>query len=133
MIHSLYLRARSAVAAAGADEGLAGLLDIARKDARRIEREKMPWGDALARLVRAGVESVGGDRQAALTLLDAAESDLLGADMALHATVARRRKGELLGGETGRSLVAAADDWMTGEGIQNPERMAAMLAPGAWS
>ena len=133
MIHSLYLRARSAVAAAGADEGLAGLLDIARKDARRIEREKMPWGDALACLVRAGVESVGGDRQAALTLLDAAESDLLGADMTLHATVARRRKGELLGGETGRSLVAAADDWMAGQGIQNPERMAAMLAPGAWS
>jgi hypothetical protein len=38
----------------------------------------------------------------------------------------------LLGGDEGRALVEAADAWMRGELILNPERMAAMLAPGRW-
>ncbi len=131
-IHSLYLRARSAIAAAGAEEGLSGLLDLALKDARRIERENMAWGNALARLVRAGIASVAGDRQTALARLGEAENELARADMALHAVVARRRQGELLGGDAGQFLVAAADDWMATQDIQNPARMGGMLAPGRW-
>ncbi len=55
----------------------------------------------------------------------------MAADMALHAACARRRQGEVLGGEAGRGLVARADAWMTEQKIRNPERMAAMLAPAA--
>jgi len=52
--------------------------------------------------------------------------------MALFATAARRARGEVLGGETGRALVAEADAWMTAQSIRRPDRMARMLAPGAW-
>ena len=36
----------------------------------------------------------------------------------------------LSGGLEGEALVRAADDWMASQGIQNPARMAEMLAPG---
>jgi hypothetical protein len=132
-IHSLFLRARSAIAA-GAEAGgeKDELLEIARKDARRIEKERMPWGNALARLLRAGIASVRGDREASVLLLARAAEELEAADMALHAAAARRRAGEIAGGESGRSEVRKADDWMAGQDIRSPARMAAMLAPGAW-
>ncbi len=133
LIHSLYLRARTAIAAAGEAGDEADLLGLAAKAARRIEREKMPWGNALGRLLRAGIASVRGERETAIGLLALAEEELSAADMALHAAVARRRHGELLGGEAGRELVTLSAEWMTGQGIQNPARMAAMLAPGRWS
>src|SRR5262249_1832631 len=49
--------------------------------------------------------------------------------MALHAAVARRRRGQLLGGSDGRALVESADAWMQTKGIRNPARTAALLAP----
>jgi serine/threonine protein kinase len=132
-IHSLFLRARSAIAAAAeaGDEDEA-LLEIAQKDARRIEKERMPWGDALARLLRAGIASVRADVEAAAHLLARAVEELEAADMALHAAAARRRAGEIAGGESGCSEVRKADGWMATQDIQNPARMATMLAPGAW-
>ena len=51
-------------------------------------------------------------------------------DLLLHAAAARRRLGELLGGEKGAALIAQADEWMAGEGIQNPVRMTEVIAPG---
>ena len=50
--------------------------------------------------------------------------------MALWHAVAKRRKGELAGGDEGDALLAAADVWLTGEGITNPERITAVFAPG---
>jgi serine/threonine protein kinase len=127
-IQSLSFRARAAIAA---DDPEAAAL--AEKDAGRIERERMPWGNALAKLLRAGVASVREEKTEAIAYLEAAERDLVAADMALHATVARRRRGQLAGGTDGAALVAAANEWMAAQSIRNPERMAAMLAPGKWS
>jgi hypothetical protein len=135
-INSLHLRARSAIALAALEPGGGGHARLLRgsiRDARRIEREKAPWGDALARLLRAGIASAAGDRPQAALLLESAEKAFESADMALHAAVARRRRGELAGGDDGRALVEAADAWMAGQRIQNPARMAAMLAPGAFA
>jgi hypothetical protein len=53
--------------------------------------------------------------------------------MSLHVMVARRRRGELLGGAAGEALVQQADTWMAGQAIRRPARMADMLAPGAYS
>jgi hypothetical protein len=108
------------------------LLRGAEGHASAILRERTHWGDPLALLLRASVAATRGETARALPLLESAEVGLTVAEMALHAAAARRRRGELVGGETGRGLVAAADAWMAGQGIKNPERMAAMLAPGLW-
>jgi hypothetical protein len=131
LIHSLYGRARAAVAASSTGSGgNAGVLDAAEEDASRIEREQTPWGDGLAGLVRAGIASARRERDRALGLAAGAERDLSAADMALHAAVARRRRGELLGGAQGAALVEAADAWMSERLVRNPERITRMLAPG---
>ena len=132
LVHSLFLRARAVIAARSEGSATADLTS-AESDARRIERELTPWGDALARLLRAGIASVSGDRAAALAHVAAAERDLAAADMALHAAVAGRRRGELLGGAEGEAAVAAADASMAKQGIRSPGRIAGMLAPGLWS
>ena len=48
----------------------------------------------------------------------------------LHAMVARRQRGALLGGDHGRALVSAAETWMLGQAIASPARFAELLAPG---
>jgi hypothetical protein len=50
--------------------------------------------------------------------------------MHLYAACARRRRGQLLGGDAGRRLVEEADAWMSGQAIRRPDRMADLLAPG---
>jgi hypothetical protein len=124
-----YYRGASAVsAAASGDAG--SLLVAAERDARRIERERTAWADPLARLIRGGVALARGDRDGAVRHFASAESGFDGAQMALHAAAARRRRGELTPGDEGRALREAADAWMAGQKVRNPERMAAMLAPG---
>lgn len=132
VIEAGHLRARAALAAAAASPDNRALLKSAERDAAILEREKMPWADPLANMIRAGVASIRGDRNAVLNLLATAETGCHGADMALCAAVARRRRGQLLGGEEGRALVEAAEAWMRNQGIANPERMTGILAPGRW-
>jgi hypothetical protein len=133
---SLSLRARSRVAVAASATDSARrlkLLRAAEGDARRIDRERVGWAHPLTAIIRAGIADVQQDHGLARRLLHDAERGFQEADMALHLAVARRRRGELLGGGDGRSLVGEADAWMAGQGIKNPERFAAMLAPGRWS
>jgi len=127
-----HLRARAAVAAAseagGADR--AALLASAERDARRLERERAPWVDPVALLVRAGVAAVRGRAEECVARLGAAARGFEAADMRLHAAVARRARGSVEGGERGRALVAEADAWLVRERVKSPARFAAVLAPG---
>jgi hypothetical protein len=134
-IESLCLRARIAIARAadGDPRERDAWLRTAERDARAIEREGLHWADPLADLLRAGIASVRGDRQAAAERLRRAEAALESADMALYAAVARRRRGEMLGDAEGRALVDAADIAMRNQKIRDPARIAAMLVPGKWS
>ena len=130
-VESHYLRARAAVAAAIDDRGQrASRLGVARSDARKLARESMAWSQAAAELIRAGISALEGDRDAAINHLQRAEHGFQALDMALHTAVARRQLGHVSGGLEGEALIRAADDWMVSQGIQNPARMAEMLAPG---
>ena len=128
-IVSLDLRARCMVAEAVAGGG-EQLLRQADRGAARLERLGVAAASAFGLLIRAGVSAVHGDQPGALRQLNAAEEASRAADMGLHAAVARRRRGELLGGDEGRTLVAEAEAWMALEGVKNPARMCAALAPG---
>jgi hypothetical protein len=86
--------------------------------------------EALARLVGAGIAFARRDRRLAERLMCVAAEQLDAIEMRLYAAAARRRLGQLLGGDQGRGLIVQADVWMTGQGIKNPARMTAMLVPG---
>jgi len=135
-MEALHMRARCAIGAAlaaGSFE-VRKLVRAALSDARRLERERTAWGEPLAKLVRAGAASLGsGDPSQAADLLAQAQTGFEAAEMSLYAAAVRRCRGLIVGGTEGTALVAAADHWMTDEGIRNPERMTAMLAPGRWT
>jgi hypothetical protein len=136
-IESRHLRARSAVTAAAGAQTVGstrqGLLRSALHDARRIQRERTPWGSPLADLIRAGAASIQGLPQEAGRLLLSAESALEKNDMKLYSSAARRARGLLIGAKEGRQLVESADEWMDGQAVRNADRMMFMLVPGAWT
>jgi hypothetical protein len=124
------LRMRSALAAAKDAGNPEPLLLAAERDAQRMEREMRLDCTALAKLTRASVAVLRGNVELGATLLAEAAAGFDAADMPLNAAAVRRRLGSLVGGESGRSLVAQADSWMTAQQVRNPARMSMMLAPG---
>jgi hypothetical protein len=105
-------------------------LSMARDDVRRIERETMPWSDPLALLLSAAVAYLESNTVLAEERLAGAVEGFDLADMKLYAAVARRRRGALLGGDSGRELMRQADDWMAAQGIRNVTGMTRLIAPG---
>ena len=128
----LELRARAALALAAqgrSEPGRAALLRSAYRDRRRIEREGVGYGDALALRLQA-LEALAQARpDEAGALLFQAELAFQGCDMALHAMVARHRRGRMEG-PSGAEQVEAAERWMHGQKIVSPTRFVAMHIPG---
>jgi hypothetical protein len=125
----LHLRARCAVTlAAGKDS--ATWLSTAEGDAHALHREKLLWPEALALLIDAAIAFRRGDSRRSGEILTTAAAAFEKAQMRLHAAVARRRLGQLLGGAQGQEFVRQAEEWMSGQKIRNLDRMTAMLAPG---
>ena len=112
----------------GAARSPAALLRAADRDARRLHREGKPWSKALSIPILAGVAAARGDRPTAARLFAEAVTQLEAVDMSLYAAAARRRLGEILGGDEGRAHVDQADAWMARQGIQDPSRMADVFA-----
>jgi hypothetical protein len=91
----------------------------------RLKGERTLWATPFVELVHAGLLVVyrqkdRGDPQG----LRAAEQGFRAVDMALYAAAARRRCGQLLGGDAGAQLIASADMAMGEQGVRRPERMA---------
>jgi hypothetical protein len=108
----------------------AGGLRSAERDARLLQREQAPWAEELARLIQAQAALARGATARAVTLLREAIAGFERVAMALHAAAARRLLGRVVGGEEGQTLIAQADEWMKGQRIENPGRLACLLAPG---
>lgn len=135
-VHNHFTAARRRLAAAAGCRDTRthlALLEQAEAEADTIAGEGTHWGQPLSLLIRAGAAVTRGRVEDAVRLLASAEAGFVAADMALHAAVARRRRGELVGGDEGRALADAADAWMGGQSIRNPARITAMLAPGGWA
>jgi hypothetical protein len=123
-------KGRCALGAAAAARDPEPLLRAALRCASRLDREGMAWAAAEAALIRAGVASLRGDLETAARGLREAVAGFDADGIEHFAAAARRRLGELLGGDEGRALVAQADAWMTAQPVKNPPRMTACLAPG---
>jgi hypothetical protein len=134
-IEALFFRARSALAASmmSADEGRRTmLLADAKKTIGQLRKQEAPHAPAIADLLSTGLgtmtDRVG--REDVAMLLENTAVVFAQEEMWLHAAAARRRLGEISGGARGTALVADADAWMRAHGVQNPDRMTLMLAPG---
>jgi hypothetical protein len=132
-VSMLDLKGRAALSAAmgspaGSDRR--GLCGAALECARAMERLRVAWAEALALLIRAGVHRLQSESDKELHLLNQAHDALMALDMNLLAAVARRRRGELIGGDEGAVLIAAGTDWMRAQEIRDPSAFARMLAPG---
>ena len=128
---ALSLRGRAALALLAAD-GAAGDADahrqatrILRRDVKALSKEAVPWARPLASLLQAGRESLQGNPTRTQELLSRAASGFDEAHMKLHAAAARRALADAATSE-------ATDAVFTGEGIRNPDAVAAVLAPGRW-
>jgi hypothetical protein len=129
-IFSLESRARVALAMAINPGDAKPFLRSAERDIRRIEREHVPYGEALARLLQAGLFAARSALDAAVPLLRDAAMRFDALDMGHYASAARYRLGKVVGGDEGRVNVAQAETWMASQRVKNPFRMTAMLSPG---
>ena len=130
-IESLYLRARCALAMAAGNKSSRRFLSVARAGARRIARERMPWSDPIALLLRAGIAYLEGSTPLALRYLhDAADRF----DARRHEAVRRRRQAPDRRAAGRRATGASFSDRPTSgwprRTSRTPPRMTRMLAPG---
>ncbi len=132
-VFTAYLRGRSAIASIASPDLRGARLTEARRAARDLERERVPWAGVFASIVRASVANHVGDRRRALDSLREAVERATAADLSMHASAVRHQLGSLLGGEQGRALVAEATEAMAREGVRVPSRMANRLVPGPWA
>ena len=127
------IRARSALCAALEERSSRKrreLLRLAERDCRAIRRQGAPWGAVLSGFIQAGRESLLGRREDAIATLARTQKAASSTGMLLHSAVARHSQGLLMGGDTGRQLTSAAAIDLKAEGIANPARLAAVVAPG---
>jgi serine/threonine protein kinase len=129
-VDSISLWGRAALAAAEAGSSRQAMLREAEATARNLAKHRLPAASGLAALQRAGIARLSGDEETARARLTEALELFTTADMGLHAQVARFRLGQVLGGDEGAALVAAADTWMRSHDIARPDRMARLFAPG---
>jgi hypothetical protein len=105
------------------------LLKNAAMSAKALEREGSPWATGLGKLLQVQILVAGGFADEALRALPDAEASLLAADLHLHAAVARRARGRMLGGEQGKAEVRSAEGWIAGQRVARADAMSGMLAP----
>ncbi|HEU4889488.1 MAG TPA: AAA family ATPase, partial [Thermoanaerobaculia bacterium] len=128
-IEMRHLRARVGLAVAKTT-GDRSVLRQVERDATMIFNEKMHWALPLAQSIRAGLRALDADFEESRQLLENAVRNFEKMEMALYAAGARRRLGELIGGDEGAALVTEADGWLRGQLVKVPERMVDVLVPG---
>ncbi|HEY2201146.1 MAG TPA: hypothetical protein VGH56_04615, partial [Solirubrobacteraceae bacterium] len=126
----LYAHGVSALAVAerGARDR-AKLLRLAVHDARAIERERAPWMQPFASVLRAGIALHTGARDRAVVDLEAAADGFAAGDMSAYAAATRDRLARLRGGAGAPSDIANAAAALRVEGVAVPERLIGMLVP----
>jgi len=135
-VYATHLRARAALARAASMTGRLSalrrepLLREVRRAAEMLDGERVAWAAPLAEALRAGLAAIRGDADTAVEALDRAARGFRANGMELFAAAARRRLGEVMGGERGAALRGEAERWMRAQGVADPARMTAMMAPG---
>ena len=125
-----YRLAYAAVAHAMVKKDKTQFWKIAERYARRLTKNSSPKALAYAPAIWAAIAYQRGDADTAIAHLGKAIKAFEDLEYKLYAAAARRQLGRILGGEEGQLYVDQADQIMKREQIENPARIAAMLAPG---
>ena len=123
-----YARGLSALAAYD-EQADRGLLRDAAACARGIAREKSGWGSCFSEMLLFGVALRRETREQALAHLVLAEEHASQSGMSMLRAVVRHRRGELIAGQGGRTLIDESLAAMIAQDIKRPERMLDMLIP----
>jgi hypothetical protein len=120
------------LASAGSEQGRTAQLLRARahKLATRLERRGVECTTPLSALARAALRAARGDDEAALRLLAEAESGFQAEGMLAYLAAARLRRGALLGGEAGRTLVEQGAQFFASQGVRDVAGALRLLAAG---
>jgi hypothetical protein len=102
----------------------------AERIARSGVRKHVECTAPLAALVLAAARATEGQEERALRLLGEAEAGFEAESMQAHVAAARIRRGQLLGGDTGRALVAQGEQFLTGQGVRDVAGALRLLGPG---
>jgi hypothetical protein len=103
-------------------------LPAARAALVRLRRERAPYLRAMCMLVEAGTDELDGRRDEARAHLADATALCEASAMAVICAIARRRTGELMGGDLGARIVADADAVLRRHGIVDPTKFARAFA-----
>ncbi len=129
-VENRWLRSRLALAECDAGADLRSRRKLVERDARDLLKERLNHATASAHMLLGGVALVDGDAEAALAHYTEAIAVSDEGELAMFAAASRRRRGEILGGDDGATLIAEGDGYMASQGVVDPERMARMIAPG---
>jgi len=105
-------------------------LSRAAKLARVLGARDTGWAQAFAKTLHAGIAARRGERERALGLLAEVAGEFRKIDMRMHAYACDHVRGRALGGESGRQLVAAAEQWMRAHDVGDASALASSFAPG---
>jgi eukaryotic-like serine/threonine-protein kinase len=95
---------------------------------RKLRRSRAPNVRGYLRVVVAGIAVLEGKRDAARKLLEGAIVDAEACGMISLAALARRRLGQLAGGEAGARTIAEADEVLRARGVADPARFARIFS-----
>jgi hypothetical protein len=110
--------------------GRGKLLSIAERDASAVERSGSNGLESFQLALRAGLAFARGEPDAAAMHLRRLIEHGDERPAAMFAAAARRRLGQLLGGDDGADLLARGDAAMRAQAVADPEAMTHRLLPG---
>ncbi len=122
------MRARCALDAAAHGMDREHWLKQAERAARQLQRERTPWGNAIADRVLGAVALYRGQTDAAVSHWEKAIAGLE-RHFGAWAAAVKSRLGTLLGGDRGRALCAEAQSYMQAQQVRNPEKMHYLYLP----
>jgi hypothetical protein len=107
-------------------------LDRVRQSALVLRKAEHQTAVAMGATLQAGSYwlSPGANHDTAVVALERAVATAEAAGAILLAESGRRWLGEIMGGRRGEELRARSNGWMAEQGIQNPARLAHLIAPG---
>jgi hypothetical protein len=102
---------------------------VVRRSIARLRSYKTHYSKLLASMLGATLAVQDGDRERAVASFREVVALGEAAHIVFITAAARRRLGALVGGDEGRALLAAAEQWMREARIKDPERMTYLVSP----